>query len=316
MRQLLVSDGTAVSYSSGELAAGAIDVVKRTTDGFESLVATDTIADSDAIQFVMGTAAGTANIMSAWIPGSAVKRWTGKNYVNQVAQITTFSLTTDPTADFEATLKVVRVVDGEGKFERKSWTVNAVDADTVTTLATKIVSDMTGLAVPVASTSYAVIGLPWLTVSFAVGVITLTGSTFVFSPHAPLARFRTVSENMGGSYGTTSAVAAVGVGPIEGYGDPEILKEKQEQLEGTQFGYYNRIQLPLAPERYVVGTDTYDMYNLSFENPTVGQIHGVDNKREIMIAYKVSGTGQLAFQNKINPWLASCPGAFGAIELV
>ena len=68
MRQLLVSNGTAVAYTNGVLASGAIDIQIEDPAGPVSLSAGQTISDSNKIRFVQGTPEGK-NIFSPWIDG-------------------------------------------------------------------------------------------------------------------------------------------------------------------------------------------------------------------------------------------------------
>ena len=80
-------------------------------------------------------------------------------------------------------------------------------------------------------------------------------------------------------------------------------------------GYYDRVQLPVVPPAYAVAATSYDLYKLGFGNAAPGSIRGVDNYRELIIASTAGAAGGTAFEGKINPWLASCPGAFGAVNL-
>ena len=85
MKQLLISDGATAAYTAGLLAPGAIDVVGLSADGPTSLNPGDTTANFSAIRLIQGTAAGRANVVSPWIDGSSVSRWTGQSYAAQQA---------------------------------------------------------------------------------------------------------------------------------------------------------------------------------------------------------------------------------------
>ena len=80
-------------------------------------------------------------------------------------------------------------------------------------------------------------------------------------------------------------------------------------------GFYNRVELPNTPPAYAVAGTTYDLYKLSFNNGSEGNIKGVDNYREIIIAYPAGGAGQAYFEGQINPWMTSTPGTFAAVNL-
>ena len=98
MRQLLVSNGTAVTYTNNVLAAGAIDIIKRSADGHTPLLPGDTITGSDEIAFLLGGTAAEGNIFSTWIPGRDIEGWFGRSYTAQAAQVTTLSVATNATA--------------------------------------------------------------------------------------------------------------------------------------------------------------------------------------------------------------------------
>ena len=63
-RHLAIGNAVAVSYSSGVLAAGAVDIQKLSASGPTTMVAGDTIADSAQFRIVQGN--GTTNIVSPW----------------------------------------------------------------------------------------------------------------------------------------------------------------------------------------------------------------------------------------------------------
>lgn len=303
MRQLLVSDGTAVAYTNNVLAAGALDIVKRTADGHTSLVAGETIADSDEIRFVQGTPEGK-NLFSPWIPGRAVSGWGGNSYNAQVPQISTVTLTTAAVADANITVKLVNLNGGQAQFQRKSWNVAILAGDTAIQICDKIKA-----AIAADPATFA-------TESNITGTATLifTGNTFNIANNTDLTSFRTAFEGLDGTNGTTYAVVATGTGPILGAGDGNVLADFEKTLQGDR-SYYNRIFLPNTPPAYVAPGSNYDVYQLSFSNPAQGQIRGVDNARAISIAYLQNGTGQAAFESQINPYMASCPGAFAAVNL-
>jgi hypothetical protein len=300
----MISDGTAVSYTANVLDVGAVDVIKRSADGLTSLGAGETISDSDEIAFVQGTAAG--NIISTWIPGSKISGWSGYSYVDQTPQVTKLAFATDFTAAGVATVKFVEHNGGQQAYNRKSYILNvaaglssinfclaleaAINANPPSWIVTPVTNNGTN--------------------------IDITGTTFAdsTSPKTELASFKTASEGIDGGNGMVITVSTSGIGPSLGHGDPEVMADYEKTLEGNK-SFYNRVTQPNTPPRHIVLTDTYDVYTLTYDNPEPGQIRGVDNKRSISIAYKVSGAGQTAMEGQLNPYLASCPGAFGGITL-
>jgi hypothetical protein len=303
MRQLLISDGTTAAggYTNNVLAAGAVDVVGLSADGFTPLVGGETIADYPAIRLVQGT--GSKNIVSPWIDGTSVARWTGQSYDAQQAQTSTITIAGTASAAFNATVKITSRAIGQAQFERKSYTVAVASGAVQNTIAAAI-NTAINANLPDFLASSAVVG----------NVITLTGKTFDSDPYTVLSSFET-QEDIDGTYTTTATIAAGNTPDLGNGGDGNLIVELEKSLQGMGRGFYNRVELPNTPTAHAVAATTYDLYKLRVGNPSEGQIKGVDNYREMIIAYAAAGAGQADFESKINPWLASCPGAFSPINL-
>ena len=301
MRQLLISDGASVSYTNGVLAAGAIDVQGLSSDGPTSLAPGETISDYPAIRIVQGT--GSSNIVSPWIDGVSVARWTGQSYEAQQAQTSTITITGTASAAFNATVKITSRAIGQAQFERKSYTVAVASGDVQNTIAAAINTAIND-NLPDFLASSAVVG----------NVITLTGKTFDSDPYTVLSSFET-QEDIDGTYTTTAAVAAGNTPDLGNGGDGNLIVELEKSLQGMGRGFYNRVELPNTPTAYAVAATTYDLYKLRFGNAADGNIKGVDNYREIIIASPAGDADGAVFENKINPWLNSCPGSFAAVVL-
>ena len=313
MKQLLVSDGTAPSFSSGLLAAGAVAVLKKSAAGLTQLTAGETITDTDCIQLVHRV--GTKNIFSPWIPGRDVILWTGQSYTAQTAQATTLTFATTSVAAGDVTVKVTSQGPGVQQFKRKSWTASIAASTTAANVANAIMALMTGLPSSTSwSGSYAIIGCDFATASCSGAVITVTGTTLSIANNTELSRFEFGQEGFGPTGITTTLTVANTANPSAGVGDANIVKRLEESLWGNQ-SFYNRIVQPNTPTSNVVMTDTYDIYTLKFRNPVPGQINGVDNTSTFVIAYKVSGTDQANFEGRMNGYLASVPGQFAPVVL-
>lgn len=305
MRQLLVSTGLAPTYTNGVLSAGSVDILKKPVAGqatpFNPLLAGDNISDSDSICFIQGTAAGK-NIQTPWIPAKDILRWTGRAYAPQVAQVTTVTFSNLPTVAGTMSLKLISVGIGQEQYERKTYEIQ-VPAN----------HPLASIAIDFAAAINA--NLPdFLASAAAVGVtVVLTGKISSSVTGQVITSFQTISpEGLDGSNGTTITIAATA--PDQGSGDGDLLVDFEKQLQGN-VGFYNRITQPNTPVSYIAAGSNYDMYSLSFLAGPVGQIKGVDNKREIIIAYVDGGADQLVFQSKINQYLATAPGAFAAFTL-
>jgi len=305
MRQLLVSTGLAPTYTNGVLSAGSVDILKKPVAGqatpFNPLLAGDNISDSDSICFIQGTAAGK-NIQTPWIPAKDIVRWTGRAYQLQVAQVTTVTFSNLPTVAGTMSLKLISVGIGQEQYERKTYEIQ-VPAN----------HPLASIAIDFAAAINA--NLPdFLASAAAVGVtVVLTGKISSSVTGQVITSFQTISpEGLDGSNGTTITIAATA--PDQGSGDGDLLVDFEKQLQGN-VGFYNRITQPNTPVSYIAAGSNYDIYSLSFLTGPVGQIKGVDNKREIIIAYVDGGADQLVFQSKINGYLATAPGAFAAVTL-
>jgi hypothetical protein len=303
MRQLLISDGATATYAAGLLAPGAIDVVGLSADGPVSVVPGQTIADFPAIRLIQGTAAGRANVVSPWIDGSSVSRWTGQSYDAQQAQTSTITIAGTASAAFNATVKVTSRAIGQAQFERRSFTVAVALGDVQNTIAAAI-NTAINANLPAFLASSAVVG----------NVITLTGQTFDSDPYRVLSSFET-QEDIDGTFTTTATIAAGNTPDLGNGGDGNLIVELEASLQGMGRGYYDRVQLPVVPPAYAVAATTYDLYKLGFGNAAPGSIRGVDNYREIIIASPAGDADGAVFEGKINPWLNSCPGSFAAVVL-
>ena len=326
MRQLLISSGGTVAYdaTTGLLAPGAIDVVGLSADGPVSVIPGQTISDFSAIRLIQGTTAGVANVVSPWIDGASVSRWTGQSYAAQTAQNTTWAFATNPTVGGEFTCKIIDRSIGQAQFNRKSATYTAVTGDVAGNVVIGIMEGLTGLTIAniTAATAYVVPGMAErVTASInnvapgAATTITLVGSTFAVNPYTTAASFQSANENLGGDFGTVITVTAVAAPGIGNGGDGNFMVELEASLQGMGRGYYDRVQLPVVPPAYAVAATTYDLYKLGFGNAAPGSIRGVDNYRDIIIASPAGDADGAIFENKINPWLNSCPGSFAAVQL-
>ena len=143
----------------------------------------------------------------------------------------------------------------------------------------------------------------------------MTGSTFSRTLDTELSNITWSSEGIDGTNGMTSAFAQT-ADPSLGYGDGEVLAQYETSLQGD-LSFYYRITQPNTPVAHIAVGTAYDVYNIGVKNSTPGSIHGVDNFRSISIARDSAAAAPVisAFEGVLNPWMASCPGAFTNINL-
>tara|TARA_R100000808_G_C2147655_1_gene155678 strand:- start:2137 stop:3171 length:1035 start_codon:yes stop_codon:yes gene_type:complete len=334
-RHLFIGDESAVSYTSGILDFGSIDIQKKhgggATAAIMSLVVGETVADSDMIRIVQGDSSGTGrNIVSPWFYGRDVINWSGKSYSAAVSQSSTIQVTgaATNTADVEVTIKLVNTSNGQSDpFDAKSYTV-ITNANSINTAA-EIGDNFTGAMY----SGYSISGsaslsatqsdeLPWFVKSVTwdgTNTITLVGwDKGETMQNGQVAEYHTtfdiVIENgdavaNGGTY-TISAPNQSAQGTLgdAGYGDGEYVYQMESDLMGINSGYYNRVQLPVTPTSNAVKATNYDIWNVvaTKDGSSHSQIHGVDNLIDISVAITTgSGANALSFENRMNAYLGS-----------
>ena len=331
-RHLAIGNAVAVSYSTttGLLADGAVDIQKLSATGPTAMLPGDTIADSSQFRIVQGGA--THDIVSPWIYGKDVINWSGKSYSAPVSQSSTLTWSADATntSDIEVTIKLVNTTNGQtDPFDAKSYTV-ITNAASINTQA-EIGDNFTGAM----NADYSISGsaslsatqtdeLPWFvkTITWdASTVITLIGwdkgETMQNGQVAEYATSFDIFVENGDAAANGGVVAkATGTTAFAGYSGGYYIKQMEEELRGTQYGYYNRLELPITPAQTAVVGDSYDMYHIAAtkDGSSASQIHGVDNIIELNIAFD-NGTAALtqALEGVLNPYLNSA--GFGNVNL-
>jgi hypothetical protein len=299
-RHLYIGNAVAVSYSSGVLANGAIDIQKLSATGPTSMSPSDTIADSAQFRIVQGN--GTTNIVSPWIYGKDVINWSGKSHVAQVAQVKRAALTTNATAAGEHTLKVINKTNGSEPFEMKSYTITVAASATPTTQCTALTTAINA-DLPHWVNSITNNGTSIDFTGFKKGETKADGSV-----QEDLVEMEFAWEAIDGSgNGTTMADTAQTAG-LRGYGDGFYVKKMEDIARGVNYGFYNRGHLPNTPTQTAVTGDSYDMYHIAAtkDGSSSSQINGVDNVIEINIAFD-NGTPALtsAIEGLLNPYMLS-----------
>ena len=306
-RHLLIGDGTTVAYdSNGLLADGAVDVQKLSSDGPTSLVAGDTIADSDQIRIVQGGPTDIdVNIVSPWIYGKDIIAWGGKSYAASTARDETYTISAlTATAAGEATIKIIDMTNGAEPFQIKSYTHEYAIGATATSIAdalkTLIAADQPSFAnCDNTADSDATLDISGFISGATMnnGVVnkgTPTDFKVVFEDVNPTDAARTISAAVVGSY-------AVGVG------EEYYIRNMEEELRGVNYGFYNRIMQPNTPAFSSSLSAQYDVYHLvaTKDGSSHSQIHGVDNLIEIYVASPQGDADGVLFENQVNAYAAS-----------
>ena len=311
-RHLYIGNDAAVAYSSGVLANNAVDVQKLSASGPTSMVAGDTIADSDQFRIVQGN--GTTNIVSPWVYGRDVINYSGKSGVAQSAQVGTIVFAGgNSTADYDLEFKLINKTNGVEPFEIKSYTIS-IPSGTSNTGASSVgslINDAVNLDLP-----------HWIkTFAWSTATITITGykkgETKADGSVQDEVVLWDVADNSGDwSVHTATVDVDATTAANRGYGDGFYVREMEENLRGIQYGFYNRLHLPVEPTLTSVTGTTYDMYSIvtTKDGSSNSQIHGVDNLIEINIAMDPSTAAVTqALESKLNGYLASVN--FGPVNL-
>ena len=320
-RHLILGNGAAWGVTDGLVDDGALSIQKMSAKGPTELVLGDTPINAPQIRIVGGGSDGK-NIETPWFYGRDVLNYSGQSYTAQVAQSSTVQFTSAATntTDIVTTIKFINTTNGNEPFNMKSFnvTTNASALNTVAEIGEAFVDEM--------YTAYASGGgavtttqsdqLPDFVKTIAwdnTDLLTFVGWTkgetdrqgnVVEHPTT----FKIVTENL--DFAAQGGVAAVvyGTAALRGSGDANYVKEFEENVMGTQYGYYNRIHLPNTPTTQADTTTpiNYDLYNIvaSKDGSSSSQIHGVDNLIEISVGAKAGDADSLVFENKLNGYFA------------
>lgn len=306
-RHLLIGKGTAVGYSAGKLANGAIDVQKESANGAHtSCAANETSKTAPRVRIVQGSVEG--NIYSPWIDVRNAINWSGRVGAAQAAQTTTYTIVGSSAAAYTMQLKVLNITNGVVPFEFKSYDI-VVPAGTVTAQMLVVKNIVDADKPHWINTCEVAAGVLSL-VGFKKGAVKRDGSI-----QSDLVQFKIVDNSGDFDAGVTS-VAIANTEALRGTGDPFYLADFEKAVQGVTQGFYNRIARPVVPVSYVDTDGTpadYDMYSLvvTKDGSTTSGINGVDNLIEITIAYPQTETQTDALEAKLNGPL----DAFTAVAL-
>jgi len=303
-RHLLIGDGTAFARTTNGLVDdGAISVQKMSASGPTELVLGDTLANAPQIRVVMGDANGN-DTASPWIYGKDVINWSGKSYVAAAAQTSTIL----PVATSSAAVKEIEIkfvwLNGS-KQEMFKFSVDIVASAAIATAGAAIEAAFDALSPNVPDWLNPAASLSTATVTFTGakrGDVCGSGRTWDYEPVV----FKTI-VSINPETTQTYTVADNVIDAISGYGDGFAVKAFEDANMGSQYGYYERRNLPNTPSNNAATGTSYDMYSLvaTKDGSSSSQINGVDNLIEINIALVAGDADSLVVENKLNAYLAS-----------
>ena len=310
-RHLIIGNGgtAAISASTGLEVNQAISIQKMSADGPTSLAIGETIVDAPQIRFVQGTASGP-NIYSPWIYGRDVVNYSGISYSAPVACQVTDTIAGTSAAAGTLVLKFVRLDGPRPEFWSFSTSIAGSVAHTAADALIKTAFEDSSLAKPdwLNPVCDATAGATVVFDGALRGDTAYSGNTWDYDP----AMIKLIVESYDG--GTQTHTASDTTSAFPGYGGGFNIKKMEDDLMGSNYGYYNRLELPNTPTTTAVTGTNYDMYHIvaTKDGSTNSQIKGVDNLIEINIATTAGDADSLIFENILNGYFA---GEFPAVTL-
>ena len=304
---------TVATLGDGEIAAFKPDMT--------ALAAGETIADAPYIYLAQGTAAGVAPKFSAKIQGAEVHKWMGAVYAAATQQVTHVGNVGAGTLDInlvnatEYTLSIIFRFDKVQGSERqlvRRFNYTSTAADTVANISAQFVTLIN--ADPIAK-DYVVAASTNNGADYGLSLTSLAQTYKVIDGYEQV--YFKVTVEGGFVDGGTTAVTystdpAFGTGT---YGHVSDLERKNLGEEGIT----NLMKFPI-PSYPVYATSgvNYDMYTILHDDKHASANLNKDmaSPEMTIVALNNAGTGmQTALQNELNPWFASCPGAFATVTL-
>jgi len=300
-RHLLIGAEASSAASAGVVTAGGIQIQKESASGPTELALGDSVADAPRIRFVQGHAEG--NRFSPWISGRNIVDWSGKSEETPVACTVTNTIAGTSAAAGTLVLKFVRIGGPAPEFFSFSTAIAASVAHTAADALVKTAFEaLNNIPDWLNATADATAGATVVFSGALRGDVAQSGNVWEEAP----ANIQLIVESYDG--GTQTHTASVSANPDPGVGDGNLLRELEENLQGIQFGYYDRLKLPKQPALAAVAATNYDVWNIvaTKDGSTSSSINGVDNLIEIMVANTAgSGANALAFENKLNAYCGS-----------
>jgi len=219
-----------------------------------------------------------SNVKSQWINQKDIINTTTATGAVSTAQIANVTLTEDATTPDVGYFKLIDTSAGMEPFNRKTYeiplaTIGGAANAIAVYLAAAITADMPS----------------WISAATApgAGVLTVTGTTFAGMPTDTVMTNIQIAFDPGTSVATCT-VPALTAGSV-GVGDVEVMLIQEKNFLGSGVGDYDRATyLPNGTVTYASAGFPYELNTITYKNPTVNQINGVDNERVLVLAVRNS----------------------------
>lgn len=274
-----------------------------------ALTAGKTITDSDIIYIEQTLTGGTNKKISLPIHGKNVRNWSGKSAVNAVNQVVTVT-TPNVISDQEYGLYITLLSDKDLSQGNRRYYAQYFSSSAATALeiSTGIVAAINAASFPVPVTG------------------SLSGTNILITGDNPSVYF-SVGKAIGFDSSVTASTTTAWDPGLGTYDEIYALEDKAKGYEGYMSERRTFIgDLPgfSRPEYYTVGTalavtGVYDLYLIDHDQPIDLQGINASNAKPtttyIAVVAGSSTFSQVNFEGVLNPWFASCPGAFNAVNL-
>lgn len=317
-----------------DLDNGELAVLK--SDG-TLLAAGETIADSEWIYIAQGTATAGQPILSQRIKGASVTNWSGAAYSAKVEQVSyigwngTTGAISAAGIDTGDVLKVrinfpfdkeLRSLRTWARYFEYTAVADNVGETAVDNLVAQINAD------PVCK--------DYLTAAkVSSGTdhgIRLTAKALTHTAHDNLDQV-TFEVFIDGDFETTTYVDQFGyieaaggktttnkasVSPYRGVGTYNVLLDLERFALGF-WGHTNRTLFPVnTPDTYAVSGETYHFYMIEWTDEMQANDLSINkNLHQLIVAVPngAANSNDVLFEGLLNPYMASCPGAFANVNL-
>jgi hypothetical protein len=302
MRQVLIGDDV-LSTAAGGIEAQVINPATGLAIPMAASMVYGTNGAANThqfIRFIRQGAAGVADVVTSWIDGAHISYYDGVSGVLDVAQAMVLTYTNGAVLG-NVTQKLIDTSTGTEPFTRYSCEV-AADATNGNTTAANVAAAMTA---DIASGK--LVGVA--TATAAANAVTVTGLLYTGSGEAKVSPSQWTSA-FEDSDVTGTTVAETGTQYVKNSGAGNFILDLEKEVQGMSYGYYNRVELPNVPDTFAATGTVYDVYTLTWGNPSQGQIRGVDNLRDLKVCTP-AGAGTWAqtagFEAFLDNWIATVP---------
>jgi len=296
-RHLLIGNGVAAAAFSGGLAADK-SIALQTEDG-ALMVDAATFGASNSFRVVQGTAG--ANVVSPWINGKNIISVSASPYVDPTAYKVTDTIAGTAAAAGTLELKFVKVSGATPEFFNISIATTA-SAHTAQDAVIKAAFEAASIPDWLNPVCDATAGATCVFSGALRGDVAQSGN--VWEEDAVVIDLIVTSFDGGTQTHTASKTAGKA-----GIGDGPTIAQIEKDMQGANYGYYNRIQLPVAPALTAVSGSTYDVITIvaTKDGSTTSAINGVDNLIQVDIAMSVEAADTIldALQVKLNAYTAT-----------